>query len=209
MLSSVFDVFITKKVRNFMSHNKNQLLSTFTKVLFCFETCLLISFLLLANNLELVSFTTLFLSSASLDWSLMIIFTAVVQSSFISLGLYNTRFREKSKGVVTRVITSVAFGVIALLLLSPFFNSNPLTLEYISVISIMCIVVFSWLRVLILQIDLFGFNKKTILVLGAGAKASYIENRMRRDADRKNFIVHGFVPTKDDDRVNGIQFEPI
>ncbi|MCI2282242.1 TIGR03013 family PEP-CTERM/XrtA system glycosyltransferase [Colwellia sp. MSW7] len=54
--------------------------------------------------------------------------------------------------------------------------------------------------------DFFGFNKRVILVLGAGERASIIERRMRRDVDRQNFSVHGYI-VMDGDAEEGIKQE--
>jgi sugar transferase (PEP-CTERM system associated) len=43
------------------------------------------------------------------------------------------------------------------------------------------------------KIDFFGFGKRNILVMGSGQRASIIEKRMRRDVDRQDFTVHGFI----------------
>jgi sugar transferase (PEP-CTERM system associated) len=63
----------------------------------------------------------------------------------------------------------------------------------LAIASLFSFILISLFRYLTVQIDFFGFNKRIVLVLGAGERASIIERRMRRDVDRQSFSVHGYV----------------
>ncbi|MFT6903175.1 MAG: sugar transferase (PEP-CTERM system associated), partial [Colwellia sp.] len=66
-------------------------------------------------------------------------------------------------------------------------------IELIATASLISFFIVSAVRYLTLRIDFFGFNKRNILVLGGGERASIIERRMRRNVDRQDFFMHGFV----------------
>jgi len=68
------------------------------------------------------------------------------------------------------------------------------------------VLLVSSFRYFTFKIDFFGFGKRNILVMGSGQRASIIERRMRRDVDRQDFTVHGFV-VMDGDAPDGIQRE--
>ncbi|WP_189377989.1 TIGR03013 family XrtA/PEP-CTERM system glycosyltransferase [Thalassotalea profundi] len=127
-----------------------------------------------------------------------IIFAFVVQLSSLALGLYNSKLRESFRGIVRRLLVSVAIGFFIVSLINPFFGSNSLPIELLAIASVITLVIASTFRYIIYQVDFFGLNKRKVLVLGAGQRASIIERRMRRDVDRQGFSMHGFVVMEGD-----------
>jgi len=122
-----------------------------------------------------------------------IIFALVVQLSSLALGLYNSKLRENYRGVVRRLLVSVAIGFFIATLLNPLYGQHALDIELLALSALVSLIAASAFRYLTLQVDFFGFNKRVVLVLGAGDRASIIEKRMRRDVDRQGFYMHGFV----------------
>jgi len=122
-----------------------------------------------------------------------IIFALVVQLSSLALGLYNSKLRENYRGVVRRLLVSVAIGFFIATLLNPLYGQHALEIELLALSALVSLIVASAFRYVTLQVDFFGFNKRVVLVLGAGDRASIIEKRMRRDVDRQGFYMHGFV----------------
>ncbi|MFT5756247.1 MAG: sugar transferase (PEP-CTERM system associated) [Alteromonadaceae bacterium] len=122
-----------------------------------------------------------------------IVFAFVVQLSSLALGLYNSKLRESFRGVVRRLLVSVAIAFFIVSLINPFYGEQSLAIEILAMASFIGLVLGSCFRYFTLQVDFFGFNKRNILVLGSGERASIIEKRMRRDVDRQSFHVHGFV----------------
>jgi len=122
-----------------------------------------------------------------------IIFALVVQLSSLALGLYNSKLRENYRGVVRRLLVSVAIGFFIATLLNPLYGKHALEIELLALSALISLIVASAFRYITLQVDFFGFNKRVVLVLGAGDRASIIEKRMRRDVDRQGFYMHGFV----------------
>jgi len=122
-----------------------------------------------------------------------IIFALVVQLSSLALGLYNSKLRENYRGIVRRLLVSVAIGFFIATLLNPLYGRHALEIELLALSALVSLIAASAFRYITLQVDFFGFNKRVVLVLGAGDRASIIEKRMRRDVDRQGFYMHGFV----------------
>ena len=133
-----------------------------------------------------------------------IIFAFVVQLSSLALGLYNSKLRESFRGIIRRLLVSVAIGFFIVSVINPFFGVNSLPIELLAIASVFTLIIASIFRYIIYQVDFFGLNKRKVLVLGAGQRASIIERRMRRDVDRQGFSMHGFVVMEGDDVDGGI-----
>ena len=157
----------------------------------CFASALLFSLYL--NSL--VNFVNFDAESIALNILFIhaIVFALVVQLSSLAMGLYNSKLRENFRGVVRRLLVSVAIGFFIVSLLNPFYGSGALAIELLAMSSLISLIIASGVRYFTLQIDFFGFNKRNVLVLGAGERASIIEKRMRRGVDRQGFFMHGFV----------------
>ena len=122
-----------------------------------------------------------------------LIFAIVNQLSCLALGLYNSKLRVNFRGVFRRLLMCIAVAFFILTLVNPFYGQNILPIEIIALSSLLSFLLVSTFRYFTFQVDFFGFNRRKVLVLGAGERASIIERRMRRDVDRQNFSVHGFV----------------
>lgn len=138
-----------------------------------------------ANSVDSIPMNVLFIHA--------ILFALVVQLSSLALGLYNSKLRESFRGIVRRILVSVAIGFFIISLINPFYGVNALAIEILASASLISLILASTVRYFTLQIDFFGFNKRNILVIGAGDRASIIEKRMRRGVDRQGFFMHGFV----------------
>jgi len=136
------------------------------------------------------------------------VYALTVQLSSLALGLYNTKLRESYRGIIRRLLVSVAIGFFIISLLSPFFVHYSLPVELLAISSLISLVLTSVFRFITLRVDFFGLNKRRVLVIGAGDRASIIEKRMRRDVDRQSFYMHGFVVMAGD-ADNGIVNENI
>lgn len=123
----------------------------------------------------------------------VLIFALLNQLTSLALGLYNSKLRVNFRGVIRRVLMCVAVAFFILTIVNPFYGQYALPIEVLAIASLISFIVVSLFRYLTFQIDFFGFNKRVVLVIGAGERASIIERRMRRDVDRQNFSVHGYV----------------
>jgi len=127
-----------------------------------------------------------------------LIFALMVQLSSLALGLYNSKLRENLRGVIRRMLVSVAMGFFIFTIINPFFGAHALKIELIAMSSVSSFILASFFRWFTLQIDFFGLNKSNVLVVGAGERAAIIEQRMRRGVDRQGFSLHGFIVMEGD-----------
>jgi sugar transferase (PEP-CTERM system associated) len=122
-----------------------------------------------------------------------VVFALIVQLSLLALGLYNSKLRENYRGIVRRLLVSVAIGFFIATLINPLYGQHALKIELLALAALFSLIIDSAFRYITLKVDFFGFSKRIVLVLGAGDRASIIEKRMRRDVDRQGFYMHGFV----------------
>jgi len=177
-----------------MSSSKYRDLSAGSKTLVILELIFYVSAFILSIKLNTI-FTIV--PEVTLPINMLIVFSLIyallVQLSTLSLGLYNSKLRENYRGVIRRLITSVAMGFFVFTLINPLISHNDMPIQLIAIASVISFVFTAVFRYFALQIDFFGFNKRKVLVLGSGERASIIERRMRRDVDRQGFDLHGFI----------------
>jgi len=135
-----------------------------------------------------------------------VVFALLNQLTSLALGLYDSKLRVNFRGIIRRLLMCVAVAFSILTIVNPLYGQYALPIEILAVASLFGFIIISCFRYFTFQINFFGFNKRVILVLGAGERASIIERRMRRDVDRENFSVHGYVITKGDAK-DGIKQE--
>ncbi|ALO36469.1 sugar transferase [Colwellia sp. MT41] len=135
-----------------------------------------------------------------------VIFALLNQLSALALGLYNSKLRESFRGIFRRMLMCVSVAFFAATIINPFYGPYHLPIELLAIASLISVFLISCFRYFTFKVDFFGFGKRKILVLGSGERASIIEKRMRRDVDRQDFSVHGFVVMVGD-TPGGIQYE--
>jgi len=192
-----------------MSSSKFRDLSTGSKSLVIIEFFLLVSilpFTLYAN--ELISFININVQHVLVNYLFIyaLTFSLISQLALLALGLYNSKLRVNFRGVFRRLLMSVAVTFFILTMVNPLYGEHILPIEILALASFINFMVITLFRYITFKVDFFGYNKRVILVLGTGNKASIIERRMRRDVDRQNFSVHGFI-IMEGDAENGINEE--
>jgi len=196
-----------KGFRTYMSSPKFKDLSSGSKSLVLFELLFFTSsflFTIYLNSVfKIVNYSAI---PENLLVVYAIVFGLVVQLSSLALGLYNSKLRESYRGIIRRLLVSIAIGFFIVTIINPFYGQHALPVELLAIASLVSIIVASGFRYITLQVDFFGFNKRNVLVLGAGERASIIEKRMRRDVDRQGFFIHGFI-IMDGDLDDGIKNE--
>jgi len=173
------------KFQNLSAGSKSVVLIEFT----LFVSAFVIS-LYLNNHLAFVDFHADF---SSFFFIFAVLFALIVQLSSLAMGLYNSKLRESYRGVLRRGLVSISIGFFVVVILNLFFGSDAIPVELLALASVLSLVFSALFRYLTLRLDFFGLNKRNVLVLGAGERASIIEKRMRRDVDRQGFRLHGFV----------------
>lgn len=106
--------------------------------------------------------------------------------------------RETIKGTIARIVTLVAFGVIALVITWPLLSVIELSTHYIAMITVISVVSIAVIRAYVITTDWLGSRTRNILFVGTGKKASYVEKRMRRDKDLQELVIPGFIPVHGD-----------
>jgi sugar transferase (PEP-CTERM system associated) len=190
-----------------MSSPKFKDLPLASKTLIVTEFILLavaLPFTLYLNNL--ISFINVTPITDNYLFVYALIFALLNQLSSLALGLYNSKLRVNFRGVIRRLLMCVAVAFFILTMINPFYREHVLPIEILAFASLVSFIVISSFRYFTFRVDFFGFNKREILVLGSGDRASIIERRMRRDVDRQNFSVHGYVIMGGDSK-EGIQKE--
>lgn len=122
-----------------------------------------------------------------------VIFALLNQLSALALGLYNSKLRECFRGIFRRMLMCVSVAFFTATIINPFYGPYHLPIELLAIASSVSVFLISCFRYFTFKVDFFGFGKRNILVLGSGERASIIEKRMRRDVDRQDFTVHGFI----------------
>ncbi len=190
-----------------MSSSKFRDLSAGSKSLIIIEQILFAGALILAFHLNEFY---LVVEYQQIPESLLILYAVVFsllnQLSALALGLYNSKLRESFRGIFRRMLMCASVGFFAATIINPFYGPYHLPIELLAIASLISVLMVSSFRYFTFKINFFGFGKRNILVMGAGQRASIIEKRMRRDVDRQDFTVHGFV-VMGGDSPDGIQRE--
>ena len=192
-----------------MSSSKFRDLSAGSKSLIIIEQILFAGALLLAVQLNSVyQFIDFQVVPNGFLLLYAVIFALLNQLSALALGLYNSKLRERFRGIFRRMLMCVSVSFFAATLINPFYGIYTLPIELLAMASSISVFLVTIFRYFTFKVNFFGFGKRNILVLGAGQRASIIERRMRRDVDRQDFTVHGFV-IMEGDSPDGIKDETL
>ncbi len=123
-----------------------------------------------------------------------VLFTGCVMLCALSVGLYDQKLREDTGGVLKRVvITLLLSGILLELVIFSIVPSLHLGFSYSLIAAILSMITLTSFRMLFHYHDVTKISRRKVLILGSGERASIIERRMRRNVDKRNFEVHGFV----------------
>ncbi|MGL1957609.1 MAG: TIGR03013 family PEP-CTERM/XrtA system glycosyltransferase [Colwellia sp.] len=182
-----------------MSSPKFSNLSVASKSLVIIELVILLGVLpLTLYGNVLTSFLGVFSTPDNYLFIYVLIFALVNQLTFLALGLYNSKLRVNFRGVFRRLLMCIAVAFFIVTIINPFYGQHALPIEILALSSLVSFIFIGSFRYFTLKVDFFGFNRRKILVIGAGERASIIERRMRRDVDRQSFSVHGFIVMEGD-----------
>jgi sugar transferase (PEP-CTERM system associated) len=129
----------------------------------------------------------------SLSMTRSVLFAAVVSVSFVSMGLYRVRSRQRSLGMLLRLVVAMTLAAAALMVLfyvAPLFAVEPASL---AAALITALVVVATIRVAFYRLADEALFKRRILVYGAGRKAAGLLTMPHR-YDMRGFHLLGFVP---------------
>jgi sugar transferase (PEP-CTERM system associated) len=123
-----------------------------------------------------------------------VVFASVITVSMVAFGLYQVHVRHNRMEFLIRLLLSFAFAGVALLVL---YYLVPVTYIGRGVLALALRVGMIAVTAVRLAVDrLFKTDvfRRRVLVLGAGTNADLINSRLRRNADRRSFVVVGFLP---------------
>lgn len=132
-------------------------------------------------------------------WPRALLFSAIMMICFLAFGLYSLRQRARLAGIALRIAVALLVGFV---ITAALFYVVPALwigrgVEALAAIGGFCGVTLSrFIFSNVVDEDLF---KRRVLVYGAGESAAAIAG-LRRRADRRGFVVAGFVPAHAADR---------
>lgn len=158
--------------------------------------CIAFSLTIMAAHYFHPTYSFCIISAATLFFT----FLVVLLISLLCLGLYNEKLRENNQGIALRIFVAIliTYGISSVLLQSVADKQCPTFMTvYLTASTFMLITACR------ISIQRYGFTNISInrvLVIGAGRRASIIQNSMRRKSDRNGFEIVGFVPTEGDEQ---------
>ncbi len=119
-----------------------------------------------------------------------------ITGAMTAFGLYQVHVRYRRLDFLLRLLLSFVSGGVALVIiyyvLPPAYIGRGVFAISLA-ISLVAIVLLRMLAMHVLQVDVL---KQRVLVYGAGDNADLINSRLRRESDRRSFVVLGFVPVE-------------
>jgi sugar transferase (PEP-CTERM system associated) len=123
-----------------------------------------------------------------------LVFAVMIMLGLAALGQYQAHMRTSWFGLLTRQAVGFILGIVGLVAAYYFVPQAYVGRGVMIVALILGFVAVTGFRALFLRLVEVEAFKRRVLILGAGMRASQIHNRMRRRADRRNFVIVGFVP---------------
>jgi len=129
-----------------------------------------------------------------------LLFTVMMMTGLLSMGLYCARQRARFDRIVVRVFIVSFCTFFVLYAISSFNMTISADSAVLVVMTLIGFVASVIARFVMEKMGNESFFKRRVLVLGNGARASYI-SRLRRRADQRGFTIVGFVPVGDGESV--------
>lgn len=122
------------------------------------------------------------------------VFAGFIMFGMTALGLYQAHLRETWFGAIARQAVGFVLGSVGLLVLYYIVPELELGRGLLGLSLLLGFAVIAAFRILSQKlVDVEGL-KKRVIVLGAGQRAALIEQRLRRRADRRGFLLLGYIP---------------
>jgi len=128
----------------------------------------------------------------------MFLFSSTLQISVLAVGLYNEKLRATFKGITLRIMVAISLAYVLSSLVYVFIpvpSFPPLLCELLYLFAATGLLIS---RQIALSTDYTNLNRRKVIVLGSGERASLINSCMKRRADRVNFDLVGYVHMNDD-----------
>jgi sugar transferase (PEP-CTERM system associated) len=126
-------------------------------------------------------------------WLKAIVIATITPVSMLATGLYQGQIREGFAGVLLRLIVSFLASGILITLIFYLFPGLFLGRGIIAIAYFLSFIVIGTVRSIFIELVDSSTFKKRILVYGAGDTASHIDDKLRRQSDRRGFEIVGYV----------------
>jgi len=132
-------------------------------------------------------------------WILPVSIACLLNITNLSVGLYDIKLRDSNIGLYRRCLVSgaISFCVFEILVFN-FVKSLEITPIIFAAFLLAVVTLVFVIRYMANTFEMFGITKKRVIVIGSGERASIIEKRMRREADRRGFTLIGFIKLESD-----------
>ncbi|MCA0394249.1 MAG: TIGR03013 family PEP-CTERM/XrtA system glycosyltransferase [Proteobacteria bacterium] len=122
------------------------------------------------------------------------LFAVMLILGMTAMGLYQNHLRESLFGTLARQAIGFLIGTLGLLVV--FYLLPPLEIGrgVLALALLFGFVFVALLRLVSVRMVDVEALKQRVLVLGSGERAALIEHRLRRQSDRRNFRLVGYVP---------------
>ena len=130
------------------------------------------------------------------SWHLMLragAFGAFIVLGMVALGLYQMHLRDSWFGVLTRLLAAFTGGAIGLVIFYYVVPQFRMGRGVLGIAILLGFVLVAAFRIGFTRMVDAETIKRRVLVLGTGARAALIQQRMRRRADRRGFMILGYV----------------
>jgi sugar transferase (PEP-CTERM system associated) len=132
------------------------------------------------------------------------VFTLATVVGLTSMGLYRARQRPLTWETVARVLVGVSIGGLTCILAFYFLPDLATGRGVLALSVLFAAAGLTVGRLLLMRFVDQGSMKRRVLVLGSGRKAASL-SRLRRQADRRNFEIVGYVPVGNSDPAAALQ----
>ncbi|PNS08131.1 TIGR03013 family XrtA/PEP-CTERM system glycosyltransferase [Solilutibacter silvestris] len=167
--------------------------------LWFFELALLVGCVRLSGSVRFMHDPAGYLEfSNGLPWRAAL-FALVLCVSMTAFGLHHVYLRKNRFGFILRELYAFLFGGVALLVIYYLFPDAYIGRGVLIASLLLGFIGVLTLRMVWSTVYASPTLKHRVLVLGAGETASFLERRMRRANDRRNFRVIGYVPIADEE----------
>jgi sugar transferase (PEP-CTERM system associated) len=126
------------------------------------------------------------------------LFGGVMFVTMTAMGLYNARQRSRLLGVITRLAASIFAGVLTMAVCYYLFPNMQIGRSALLLTALIAFGITVLVRVVFNRFADDDLFKRRVLVYGAGRRAGSIV-QLRRRADRRGFVIVGYVPADGDD----------
>ena len=117
-----------------------------------------------------------------------------ITGAMTAFGLYQVHVRYRRLDFVLRLLLSFACGGVALVVVYYVLPQAYIGRGVLAISLAISLLAIGLLRLLSMHVLQVNVLKQRVLVYGAGDNADLINTRLRRESDRRSFIVLGFVP---------------